>query len=97
MDDVTVIDMPKDGSFFADNNIDNMMVDGPSVMMDDDDAASATDKPMDNTQDVKDTARESKQKHNPNKKYHLVFKPNVSPISNRLRKKNKLQNRSVMT
>ncbi len=85
MDHVVAVNMAEGGSLFANNHIDNMTVDTRSTIMEDDDDA-VTDTTMNNIQDGNDAIYENEPKHF-NKKYHIIFKPSISPISNRLRRK----------
>ncbi|CAF3229357.1 unnamed protein product [Rotaria socialis] len=65
-------------------NIDNMMVESPSTIVEEDSTSFNT---TDNIHEIKETIRENEEKTSHNKKYHVVFKPNFAPISRRLRRK----------
>ncbi len=69
------------------NNISGMMVDSPNIANENDDVESVVEKPMENTQDIEENTHENEEKKCSGKKYHLVFKPNFTPISHRLRRK----------
>ena len=65
---------------FNKNDNENMMVDSPSVIMENEDGESATANATIDT-----VIHESEQRNNSNTKYYYFFKPSASPISNRLR------------
>ncbi|CAF5041059.1 unnamed protein product, partial [Rotaria magnacalcarata] len=81
IDYILVIHTFKDSSLA---NIDNMMVESPSTIVEED---STSFKTTDNIHEIKETNHENEEKTSHNKKHHVVFKPNFTPISHRLRRK----------
>ena len=84
MNYVSIGDMIEDRSLFPFNisGNENMMVDSPSVIMENENAVAAVANATNNA-----VIHENEQRKNSNTKYYYFFKPSASPISHRLRSK----------
>jgi hypothetical protein len=85
---VAVVDMLANVPPFISDKSETMMVNNSNAMSEgDDDTQEEMAESMVSIQGVNEVANENEQKSVSNKKYYMVFKPSVSPISNRLRRK----------
>jgi hypothetical protein len=86
---VSVVDMLENvPSFACDSSEIMMMMDNANAMSEgDDDSDENMVESMDNAHDVNEDDNQNEQTSASNKKYYVYFKPNVSPISHRLRRR----------